>query len=466
MTKAILPENDLARLDRESHLHPFTSIAEHMDAGPCVIEGAKGARIRDAAGKEYLDAMAGLWCVNVGYGREEIGNAMAEQARKLCYYHSFMAMASEPTIRLAGRLSRMVGGDSWKIFFGNSGSDANDTNIKIIWYYNNILGRTRKKKILARHGAYHGVTVATGSLTGLPAVHAGFDLPIERIGHVERPHHYWNAPAGMTEREFSAHLARKLDERIESEGPDTVAAFFVEPVMGAGGVIVPPDGYFEAIEPVLEKHDVLLVADEVICGFGRLGKLFGSHYYGISPDLMTIAKGLTSGYIPMSASLVSEKIWNVLRDGSPKLGPFAHGFTYTGHPIAAAAAMANLDILEGEGLTERAARIGTYFQGRLRESFSAHPLVGEVRGIGMIAAVELVANKEKKEAFDLKLGVARRLYAMAREEGLICRPILNSLAFSPPLIVGESEVDEIVEKFTRGLARLADALKHEGIWRG
>lgn len=337
---------ELRDLDKRSHLHPFTSVAGLAADGPLVMTEGKGTRLTDTSGKQYLDAFAGLWCVNVGYGREEIAEAVAEQIKRLAYYHSFLGMANEPSIRLADRLAKMTPAPLSRAFFGLTGSDGNDTQIKIIWYYNNQRGKPNKKKLIARRLGYHGVTVASGSLSGLANLHGGFDLPVERFLHVTTPHHYRFATAGMTEREFSQFLARELEDLIVREGPETVAAFFAEPVMGAGGVYVPPEGYFEAIVPVLRKYDVLLVADEVICGFGRLGTLFGSDRYGLHPDLMTVAKGLTSGYVPMSACLVSEAIWRVLHDASGQMGPFGHGFTYSAHPVAAAAAMANLDILE------------------------------------------------------------------------------------------------------------------------
>lgn len=455
----------LYELDKQSLLHPFTSIQAHLAQGPRIIAEGQGLRVRDDNGREYLDAMAGLWCVNVGYGRHEIVEAIAEQARRLPYYHSFLGYSNEPAIRLADRLLGMAPGPMRRVFFGTSGSDANDTQVKLIWLYNNLRGRPEKKKLIARRGGYHGVTVAAGSLTGLPAVHAAFDLPLPGFLHVGTPHYWREAERGTSEKEFSARLAGELDALIEQEGPATVAAFFAEPVMAAGGVIVPPRGYFESIVPVLRRHDVLLVVDEVVCGFGRLGTPFGSHLYGLEPDLVTLAKGLTSAYVPMSACLVSERLWEVLREGSPELGAFAHGYTYTAHPVAAAAGLANLEILERERLVERAASVGKHLQRRLREAVAAHPLVGEVRGVGMIAAVELVADRATQRSFDPKLAVAQRLHVRLLEEGLICRPVGQSLAFSPPLIAGEADVEEIVSRFARGIDAFASELEQEGWWR-
>lgn len=466
MAEPLAASAGLELADRRHFLHPFTSLAEHQRIGPRVMIKGRGARLYDQQGKEYLDAMAGLWCVNVGYGREEIARALAEQSRDLSYYHSFLSMANRPAIRLAERVAQLYPGAPKRVFFGNSGSDANDTNIKLIWYVNNLLGRPQKKKLIARRASYHGVLVGSGSLSGLPHLHASFDLPRERFLHVGTPHHYRHAPPGVSELEFSRLLGDELDALIRAEGPETVAAFFAEPVMGAGGVLVPPQGYFEAIVPVLKRHDVLFVVDEVICGFGRLGKPFGADVYHLEPDIVTLAKGLTSGYAPMSASLVSEKICAVLAEHSGETGPFAHGLTYTAHPVCAAAGLAVLDIYEREDLFGNAARLGAYMQERLRDTFADHPLVGEIRGMGMIAGIELVADRATKLSFDPTLAVARRLYEHLLALGLISRPIGNTLAFSPPLILTTDEVDEIVDKLSRGLARLVDELAAASIWTG
>lgn len=463
---AAITPSELCELDKRRHLHPFTSVAGLAADGPLVMVEGKGTRLIDAHGKRYLDAFAGLWCVNVGYGRDEIVDAVADQMRRLPYYHSFLGMANEPSIRLADRLAHLAPRPLSRAFFGLTGSDANDTQIKLIWYYNNLLGRPKKKKIIARKLAYHGVTVAAGSLSGLPNLHGGFDLPVERFLHVTTPHHYRFAPDGASEIEFSQYLAKELEDLILREGPETVAAFFAEPVMGAGGVYVPPEGYFEAIVPVLRKYDVLFVADEVICGFGRLGTLFGCNRYGLEPDLMTLAKGLTSAYLPMSACLVSEAIWETLREGSAQMGPFGHGFTYTAHPASAAAANANLDIFERERLVERGAETGEYLQKRIRERISDLPLVGQVRGVGLVAGVELVADKRSKTPFDPKLNVSLRIYRKMLAEGVIVRPIPNVLAISPPLILTTEEVDELVDAMERSIPSVAAELRQEEVWSG
>ncbi|MDH3674370.1 MAG: aminotransferase, partial [Anaerolineae bacterium] len=409
----------LEEMDKQSHLHPFTSLADHLKTGPKVMLEGQGVMVRDNHGNEYIDSMAGLWCVNVGWGREEIVSAISEQARQLAYYHSFASMANEPAIQLADRLMHIAPGRMSKVFFGNSGSDANDTNVKLVWYYNNLRGKPDKKKIIARRRAYHGVTVASASLTGLDMVHNAFDLPLPNILHTDTPHYYRYAEPGMSEREYSKQLADSLEQLILKEGHATVAAFIAEPVMGAGGVIVPPEGYFEEIQPILRKYDILMIADEVICGFGRCGTWFGSELFGIEPDIVTVAKGLTSGYVPMSGSLISGELWEVLVGGTAEVGAFGHGFTYSAHPLAAAAALANLDIIEKEQLPARAQKVGTYFQQQLRAKIGPHPLVGEVRGVALIAAVELVKDRATKQPFPLDLKIGPRMAKLCMDEGLI-----------------------------------------------
>jgi L-2,4-diaminobutyrate transaminase len=453
----------LETLDKERVFHPATSIADHLRTGPRIMAEGSGVTLTDTAGRRYIDAVAGLWCVNIGYGRHEVGEAMAAQSRRLAYYHTFSSMSNEPQIRLADRLLGIVPGKMSKVFFGNSGSEANDTQVKLVWYYNNLRGRPKKKKIIGRLLAYHGTTVATASLTGLPIFHKAFDLPIAGVLHTRPAYHYRDAAPGQSEEDYASVLASELDGLIEREGPDTVAAFIAEPVMGAGGVLTPPRTYFQKIQAVLKKHDVLMIADEVICGFGRLGRLFGSEVYGIEPDLVTVAKGLTSGYFPLSGIFVSEGIWNVLRDASPQTGAFAHGFTYSGHPVGAAAAMANLDILLGEDLVGNAGRVGEYFQRGLREQLAGQPLVGEVRGIGLIAGVELVADRATRQPFAPEVKAAQRVSQRCMEAGLIVRalPAGAVVAFSPPLCITRTEVDSVLEMFTRSLTAVTDELARE-----
>jgi L-2,4-diaminobutyrate transaminase len=467
MTSKATETTSLETLDKERVLHPATSIADHLRTGPRIMAEGSGVTLTDVSGKRYLDAVAGLWCVNVGYGRAEIADAMAAQARRLGYYHTFSSMSNEPQIRLADRLLGLVPGRMSKVFFGNSGSDANDTQVKLVWYFNNLRGRPRKKKIIARLQGYHGSTVASASLTGLPMFHRAFDLPIPNVLHTATPYHYRLAPRGLSEEAYAASLAAELEALIEREGPETVAAFIAEPVMGAGGVLVPPRTYFERVQAVLRKHDVLMIADEVICGFGRLGRPFGSHVYGIDPDLVTVAKGLTSGYFPLSAVVISEKVWSVLQAGSPEIGAFAHGFTYSGHPVGAAAAMANLDILLGEDLVGHAERVGAYLQARLREQVGVQPIVGDVRGVGLIAGVELVADRDTRQPFEAGVKVAQRVAARCLEDGLIVRalPVGHVIALSPPLCITRDQVDQAVEGLDRGIRAVADELHRQGTWK-
>ena len=460
--------NDMSRnlsleeMDRQSLLHPHTSIASHLRDGPLIIAGARGAHVQDIRGKRYLDAMGGLWCVNIGYGREEMVEAIAAQARDLAYYHVFFSMSQEPAIRLADKVLSLLPEQMSKVFFCNSGSEANDTQVKIAWYYNNLRGKPEKRKIVSRRRGYHGVTVAAASMTGLPNLHRSFNLPLADFIHTGSPHHYREARAGESERDFSRRLAAELEALIVAEGPETCAAFIAEPVMGAGGVVPPPEGYFEEIQPILKKYDILFIVDEVICGFGRLGHWFGTDRFALEPDLISIAKGLTSAYVPMSAAVISEKVWQVLKEGSAETGPFAHGYTYGGHPVAAAAGLKTIEIMQRENLVGHAAGIAPYFQRRLREAFADHPLVGEVRGDGLMAGIELVADKARKTPFDPSRDIGGRLAHELLECGMICRGIVNTVCFSPPLVIGEADVDEMVDKFGRGLARFADELAREG----
>src|SRR4051812_10402813 len=327
-----LDQQNAGRIDQSSLFHPFTSVSDHLRDGPLIISEGRGVRIKDIHGKEYLDAMAGLWCVNLGYGRREISDAIAAQSSKLSFFHTFNSMSTDVAIECAQALLARAPVPMARVFFGASGSDANETQLKLIWYYNNLLGRPKKKKVICRWNAYHGSSVATASLTGLPGMHTLFDLPMGPVRHITCPHFYRQAPAGMSEREFSRHLAQELQQLIEREGPETIAAFFAEPVMGAGGLIPPPEGYFEEIVPILRRYDVLLVLDEVVSGFGRLGTYWGSQHFKLEPDLITAAKGVTSGYFPMSACFVSPKIWQVIESESPRVGLFGHGYTYSAHP--------------------------------------------------------------------------------------------------------------------------------------
>ena len=471
MTSTLRTNYSLPEMDRNAMLHPMTDLSAYAHgqiAGPRIIDTAEGVSIVDRDGRRYLDGFGGLYCVNVGYGRAEVADAIADQARRLAYYHVYAGNSNEPSIRLADRLIAMSPKGMSKVYFGLSGSDANETNVKIVWYYNNVLGRPEKKKIIARHRAYHGATIMAGSLTGLEVFHKAFDLPVDRVLRTTAPHHYREAEPGATEQAFAQKCAQDLEELILREDPATVAAFIGEPMMGSGGIVPPPEGYWQAIQPVLDKYDILLIADEVVCGFGRLGSDFGSLHYGIKPDLMTVAKGLTSAYAPLSAAIIGERVWKVLEEGSAKFGPFAHGYTYSGHPIGAAAALANLNIIERERLAENAATVGRHIMKRLHEGLDDHPLVGEVRGEGLLFAVEIVADKAARRSFDPALKVGARLSALCLDNGLIARamPGGDILGFAPPLVITNSEADKLVDITLAATDDLAEALGEEGIWQG
>ena len=410
--------------------------------------------------------MAGLWCVNVGYGRLEIADAIHHQAVTLPYFHAFSSWATDTPILLAEKIIEMAPVPMSKVFFGQSGSDANDTQVKLVWYYNNARGKSEKKKIIARNRGYHGVTVVSGSLTGMPSLHSGFDLPLPFVRHTTAPYRLWEAAPGMSDAAFTAKLAKDLEDLILAEGPDTVGAVIMEPVMGAGGVIAPPEGYYAAIRAVLDKYDVLLIADEVISGFGRLGTMFGTTAMAMQPDLITVAKGITSAYVPLSGCIVSEKVWRTIVDGQPKLGAFGHGYTYSAHPLAAAAALANLKIIEDDGLVAQAANRGARLHEKLQEAFAGHPLVGEIRGRGLVGAVEFVAKKEPATRFDPTLKIAARIVKAALAEGLITRalPHADTISFSPPFVISEEEVGLMVSGARKAVDAVTDELVREKIW--
>ena len=444
--------NSPAAKDVRYVLHPYTNNVKHRERGPTIMGEGRGVRVTDDAGKEYIEAMAGLWCTALGFGEERLVEAATRQMRALPYYHLFAHKSHDPAIDLAERLCAMAPGRMDKAFFANSGSEANDTAIKLIWYYNNAVGRPEKRKIIARQKGYHGVTVASASLTGLPANHRDFNLPIDGILHTECPHHYFNAHEGESEEAFATRLAEQLERQILEEGPETVAAFFAEPVMGAGGVIVPPATYFEKIQAVLRKYDVLLVADEVICGFGRTGAMFGSELYGIEPDMVTLAKALSSAYMPISALLVNRTVAEAAVENSGRIGTFGHGYTYSGHPVAAAVALETLKIYEERDILSHVRAVAPRLQQGLRDAVGDHPLVGEVRGVGLIAAVQLVADKTARTPFEASRGVALKCADFAQEHGLICRPLPgDAIAFSPPLVISEPEIDALIERFVRAL---------------
>jgi len=458
----------IAEKDRATVLHPFTQLKEFA-AGkigdPTIVTGGKGIRIEDAKGHSYIDGFAGLYCVNIGYGRTEVAEAIARQAYKLAYYHTYAAHTTDELAILSDRLVRMAPGKPSKVFYGLSGSDANETQAKLVWYYNNLRGQPKKKKIISRERGYHGCSVVSGSMTGMSFYHDHMDLPFPGILHTGAPHHYWGAELGETEEAFSRRRAAELEQMIVREGPETIGAFIAEPVLGTGGITPPPDGYWREIQVVLRRYDVLLIADEVICGFGRTGAEFGSTLYGMEPDLVTVAKGLTSGYMPLSAAIVGERVYAVMEEAADRVGAFSHGYTYSGHPIAAAAANAVLDIVQKEQLSERARTVGTHFLKRLKERFAQLEIVGEVRGVGLLGAVEFVADRQTKRRFDPQLKVGARISKAARDRGLIARamPHGDILGFAPPLVVSEHEIDEIVELAYRATKQVMDELTKKSV---
>ncbi len=452
------PPGSIEAKDLEHLLHPTTNLKLHAEQGPSVHERAEGVYLWDNQGKQYLEGMAGLWCTALGYGREELAEVAAEQMKKLSYSQLFAGKTNESSVLLAEKLKAMAPFDAGRVFYGLSGSDANDTQVKLMWYYNNAVGRPEKKKIISRKKGYHGVTVASGSLTGLPPFHNAFDLPLPHVLHTDCPHYYSEAESGETETEFVDRIVNSLEDLIVREGADTIAAFIAEPILGAGGVIVPPPGYYEKVQAVLQKHDIFFIDDEVICGFGRTGNAFGAETMGITPTTMSVAKALSSAYLPISAVLVPEFMHDAFAAKSDELGVFGHGFTYSGHPVCAAVALKNLEIMEEMDLFNHAARVGQAFQERMH-SFADHPLVGETRGAGLIGGIELVKEKEPRVPFAAKEGVGAYCSAACAEEGLIVRNMGDTIAFCPPLIITDEQVDELFTKFATGLDKTLNWLR-------
>jgi len=444
----MLTNDELSKWDRESFFHPSTNIGQFArgEGAQRIIRTAEGVHIIDRDGNRLLDGFAGLYCVNVGYGRTEIADAIAKQAQELAYYHSYAGHGSEASITLAKMVMDRAPKGMARVYFGLGGSDANETNVKLVWYYNNIRGLPQKKKIISRWRGYHGSGLMTGSLTGLELFHKKFDLPLAQVIHTEAPYYFRRKDAGMTEEQFSAHCAEELEKLIAAEGADTIAAFIGEPVLGTGGIVPPPKGYWQAIQKVLARHDILLIADEVVTGFGRLGSMFGSDHYGLSPDIITCAKGLTSAYAPLSGSIVGERVWEVLMQGSDEFGVFGHGWTYSAHPIGAAAGIANLKLIDELGLVANAGRTGAYLNQRMQAALGGHAHVGEIRGEGMLCAVELVRDRETRAFFDPSEGVGGKVVAAMLRRGVIARamPQGDIIGLAPPLCLTEAEADVIV----------------------
>lgn len=455
--------NSISSRDIATLIHPYTNLKTHEKDGPLVVARGEGIYIYDDGGRQYLEGLAGLWCTSLGFSESRLVDAAKRQMRKLPSYHIFASKSHEPGIVLAERLLAMAPAAMSKVFFANSGSEANDTAIKLVWYYNNALGRTTKKKIISRIKAYHGVTIAAASLTGLPANHRDFDLPIANIIHADCPHYYAFAEPGETEEQFSTRMADNLEKLILKEGPDTVAAFIAEPVMGAGGVILPPAGYFQKVQAVLKKYDVLMICDEVICGFGRTGNVWGAQTFGIKPDIVTMAKALSSAYLPISAMLMSEPIYQALVSESEKIGTFGHGYTYSAHPVSAAVAIETLKIYEERDIFGHVRRVAPRFAKGFKQ-LADHPLVGEQQSVGLIGAIQLVRDKAKKQFFDPKAGVAPFFGRRAQEHGLICRPLFGDrVALCPPLIITDDQIGEMFRRFSLALDDTAAMVKEKGL---
>ncbi|MGY6634323.1 MAG: aspartate aminotransferase family protein [Alkalilacustris sp.] len=448
-----LPNSPEAR-DIEFHMHPYTNARRHQEVGPMVLERGEGVHVFDNAGNRYIEAMAGLWSVAVGFSEERLINVALEQMRKLPYSHSFAHRSHGPAIDLAEKLIQIAPVPMSKVFFTNSGSEANDTVMKLLWYRSNAMGQPQRKKIISRLRGYHGITIASGSLTGLPYNHKSFDLPLPGVLHVGCPHFWREGHEGESEEAFATRLAAELEDTIQREGPDTIAAFIGEPVMGAGGVVVPPAGYWQKIQAVLKRHDIPLIADEVICGFGRTGRMFGSELYGIEPDIMVMSKQMTSSYLPMAAVMMNARIFEPIADETNRIGTFGHGFTGSGHPVAAAVSVENIRIIEENNLVEQAARVGARMQARLRE-LSGIGIVGEVRGVGMIAAVEAVADRTTKAPHEKAGVLGAAIQNAMQDEGILVRALGDTVAVCPPLITTEAQAEEIVTAFERALPRVA-----------
>jgi 4-aminobutyrate--pyruvate transaminase len=448
-----------ALADTRFHFHPYTQPRQLEREGPLVVVRGEGVQVFDEQGRTYIEGMAGLWCAALGFSDRRLVDAATRQMQTLPYYHAFSGKVPGPVTALVEALMRWAPLPMARVLFANSGSESNDTAFKLVRYYHNAIGKPHKKKIIARDKGYHGVTVAAASMSGLPMMHRHFDLPIEGIVRVGCPHPYQFARDGESLEAFASRLAAELEATIEREGPDTIGAFIAEPVQGAGGVIVPPPTYFEKIQPILKRHDILLIADEVITGFGRLGQAFGTQVYGLQPDFITVAKMLTSAYVPMSALYISDRVYQAIADASAEVGVFGHGYTYAGHPVACAVALEALRIYESDRIVEHVQQVSPRLQQGLRRHVG-HPIVGDVRGLGLIGAVELAEDPAARKPFDPKRGVGAYLVRRAQEHGLILRVMAGDIiAFSPPLVITEAEIDAMLERFDRALADTVAWLK-------
>ncbi len=462
MSKAPSAISPAGSSDVAHHLHPYTQLRQLEKDGPLVIVRGEGVQVFDEHGKAYIEGMSGLWCASLGFSEKRLADVAYQQMTTLPYYHSFSGKVPGPVTALVDALIRWAPVPMARVLFANSGSESNDTAFKLVRYYNNALGRPLKKKIIARNKGYHGVTLAAASLSGLPTMHQHFDLPLPDVVRVSCPHFYQYALPGESEAQFVDRLAVELEDTILREGPETVAAFIAEPVQGAGGVIIPPPGYFAKVQAILKKYDVLFIADEVITGFGRLGQAFGTQVFDLKPDMITVAKMMTSAYVPMSALYVSDAIYQAVADASAAVGVFGHGYTYSGHPLACAIALETLRIYEADDVIGHVSRVAPHLQQGL-QAFKDHPMVGHVRGLGLIGAIELAQDPATRKPFDPKRGVGAYLVGRAQANGLILRVLPGDvIGFSPPLVITEAEIDTLLERFAVALSQTQDWVK---TWR-
>ncbi|HTZ79299.1 MAG TPA: aspartate aminotransferase family protein [Stellaceae bacterium] len=457
--------NSAQARDIAYHLHPYTNLSVHEKEGPLVIARGEGIYVFDDAGNRYIEGLGGLFCASLGFSEARLVEAATRQLRTLPFYHVFGGKSNAPGIELAERLIELAPVPMSKVFFANSGSEANDTAVKLVWYYHNAIGKPQKKKIIARLRGYHGVTVAAASLTGLPNNHRDFDLPIAGILHTDCPGYYRYGEAGESEEDFASRCARSLDAMIQHEGPETVGAFIAEPVMVSGGCILPPRSYFEKVQQVLRKYDILLIADEVICGFGRTGNMFGSETYGLKPDMITMAKQLSAAYQPISAIMINEKIYRAAVAESEKIGTFGHGFTYGGHPVAAAVALETLKIYEERSIVDHVRSVSPRLQDGVRR-LGRHPLVGEARGVGLVAGLELVKDKATRETFAPADAVAAYAARRAQAHGVITRGLGDVVNLCPPLIIDQNEIDDLLTRIERALDDTLDWAREKRLVAG
>lgn len=462
--QVVLNTKDLWEKDKNHFVHPYTNFKKFGEEGSVIYAEGKDHFIYDSDGNRYLDGIAGLWCVNIGHGNAEIADTMASQSKRLAYYNTFEDASSIPAAELGAKLADLCPGSLNHVFFGTGGSMANDTAIKIVHYYFNLLGKPNKKKILSRDLAYHGSTYLAHALTGISSTHMAFDLPHDLVHYLTAPYSYRNQE-GMTDQEFSDFLIKEMEEAIERIGADNIACFIAEPIMGAGGVIVPPKDYHKRTYDLCKKHDILYISDEVVTAFGRLGEMVASKdVFGIEPDIIVMAKGLSSGYVPLGATMISDEIYDVISQPKADNPYFSHGFTYSGHALSCQVGLKNIEIMQREGFCEHVQQWGPYFKEQL-QGLSDLPIVGEVRGSHYMLCIENVANKETKAAFDPDVTIAKRIYYHAKKMGLIIRPIGSLNVLSPPLTYDKDAIDSTVSIVRQSIERTMDDLVKEGLWR-